>query len=104
MNLRNVKMNLVVIGIVCCFSYQALACGFQAVGITKENSKAVEMALKSITSAVEFNPKDGTIHFLSKEPVTLQQIDAAFVKAGITSVIISPVHHKPANNVNGVSN
>ena len=93
MNLRNFKMNLFVIGVMCCFSYQALACGFQAIGVTKENSKAVETALKSITSEVEFNPKDGSIHFLSKEPVTQQQIEAAFAKAGITEVKISPVHH-----------
>ncbi len=93
MNLRNFKINLVAIGIICFFSYQARACGFQAAGVTKENAKAVEIALKSITSEVKFNPKDGSIHFLSKEPVTQQQIDAAFAKAGITDVKISPVHH-----------
>ncbi len=86
-------MNLVAIGVVCCFYAHALACGFQATGVTKENAKVVETALKSITTEVEFNPKNGSIHFLSKEPVTQQQIDAAFAKAGIASVKVSPIHH-----------
>lgn len=93
MNLKNFKNHLIVTGLVCCFYSHVLACGFQAVGVTKQNTKAVEAALKSITPEVEFNPNDGNIHFLSKEPVTQQQIDAAFTKAGIADVKISPIHH-----------
>lgn len=87
------KMNVAAMIIACCFSYQALACQFQAVGVTKKNAKVVEMALKSITTQVEFNPNDGAIHFLSKEPVTQEQIDTAFAKQGIADVKISQVHH-----------
>lgn len=87
------KIMFVAIVVVCGFSFQILACGFQAMGVTKENAKAVETTLKSITPEVEFNPKDGAIHFLSKAPVTQEQVDAAFVKAGITGVKVKAVHH-----------